>query len=169
MTNFTQPTPAVATRNAGFWRTLAIAASLMACLFAGLWLSRFGDSSPPLAPSSTSVTAGRFSVAQIGGVGGPHLATVLYDRNAGILTIRIAAIASNPAQAPEVWLINGTNPPHSLGFGQVGAATRMRASARLQGSLVGGAKLAITLEPVSDQPHAAPSSKILGTGTISTL
>jgi anti-sigma-K factor RskA len=151
----------------GMWRTLAIAASVATCLFAGLWLSHVGRPTP--APTIAAATTGRYSVAQIGGVGDPHLATVLYDRDAGVLTIRIAALAPDPARAPEIWLINGTNPPHSLGFGHSGAATRMKASARLQRSLVGGATLAITLEPVANQPHAAPSSKILGTGTISTL
>jgi anti-sigma-K factor RskA len=161
--------PAIAAHPREVWRPLAIAASLLACLFAGLWLLQFGRSAPPRPTGNTANPAGRFSVAQIGGVGDPHLATVLYDRDAGTLTIRIAAIAAGPTKVPEVWLINGSNPPHSLGFGQVGGAIRMQASARLQPSLVGGATLAITLEPVATHPHAAPSSKILGTGTISTL
>lgn len=155
--------------DSGIWRLSAIAAGLLACLFAGLWLSHFGNSALPLAAGNAARPDGRFSVAQIGGAGDPHLATMLYDRDAGTLTIRIAAIAAGPDKAPEVWLINAANPPHSLGFGRAGAATRMQASARLQRSLVGGATLAITLEPVSDHPHAAPSSKILGTGMISTL
>lgn len=165
----------VQTQNPGVWRSLAMAASLLSCLFAGLWLSHTGTSLPPqtskaaAGTNNTATTGGRFSVAQITGVGDPHLATVLYDRSSGTLTIRVAAIAPDPAKAPEIWLINGTNPPQSLGFGQAGTATRMTASVRLQHSIVGGATLAITLEPIAGQPHKAPSSKILGTGIISTL
>lgn len=155
----------VPVRSPGAWRPLAIAAGLLACLFAGLWASRLGE---PV-PVPTASTAGRFSVAQIGGTGKAQLATVFYDRAAGTLTVRIAAIAPAANKAPELWLIDGPNPPHSLGFGQSGGATRMQANAPLQRSLVDGAVLAITLEPMSRHPHAAPSSKILGTGTISTL
>lgn len=157
----------IVARNPVFWRQLAMAASLMACLFAGLWISH--EVAPPSSPSPQASTLNRFSVAQIGGVGGPHLAAVLYDRNAGTLTIRIAELAPDPARAPEIWLINGANPPRSLGFGQAGGAIRMKASAQLQRSLVGGATLAITLEPLASHPHTAPSSQIIGTGTISTL
>ncbi len=162
--------PAVIAPGSGVWRPLAMAASLLACVFAGLWLAQLGGSPKPQAGAD-----GRFSIAQISGTGDPHLATVLYDRSSGTLTIRIAAIATAPAKvsdapkAPEIWLINGAGPPHSLGFGNAGAATRMQASAPVQRSLVDGATLAITLEPVSPQPHTAPSSKILGTGTISSI
>lgn len=155
----------------GMWRPLALAASLLACIFAGLWISQLDRPSGPAAP----VADGRFSIAQISGTGDPHLATVLYDRNSGTLTIRIAAIATAPAKVsgrvkvPEIWLINGAGPPRSLGFGNPGAATRIHASAPVQSSLVDGATMAITLEPASSQPHLAPSSKILGTGTISSI
>lgn len=174
--SLTATSPHASVRGPGLWRPLAIAASLMACLFAGLWLSP-QIAGPPSRQASGLRTGtfgvarngGRFSVAQLGGTSEPQLATVLYDRDAGTLTIRIAALETTPARAPEVWLINGANPPRSLGFGQAGAAIEVKASARLKSSLVGGATLAITLEPLADHPHAAPSSKILGTGTISTL
>lgn len=149
----------------GLWRPSALAASALACLFAGLWLFHPSARVAPLAPGA----AGRFSIAQIGGTGEPQLGAVLYDRDAGTLTIRIAAIASGPARVPELWLLNGAHPPCSLGFAQSGAAIRVQASVRLKRSLVGGATLAITLERVSAHPHAVPGGKFLGTGTISTL
>lgn len=149
-------------RQLRFWRWTTAGASAVAASLAAALL--FLPGPPPL----TIVRAPeQMAVAQLGGTAGALLAAN-YDPGEGMLRIRAVEMPQSDL-APELWVIPADGVPRSLGLVDARGTTRMTIPVNLRGMVVDGATLAITMEPASGAPHAAPSGPPVAAGKISKI
>jgi anti-sigma-K factor RskA len=102
-----------------------------------------------------------------GGASGAWLAAN-YDPRAGALRIR-AIQMPNSQLAPELWIIPEDGVPRSLGFVSAAGVSEVRIARAHRELMHEGATLAITMEPLAEQPHDKPSSAPVAAGKISTI
>lgn len=157
---------------AGLWRSLALwraAAALAALAAVALWLARAPAPPPPVAavpPVSGRPAAPVTTLARADGSPG-WLAAI--DPAAG--TVLIVPVPSAPdvqGRVPELWVIAAGKPPRSLGLVSNDQSYTVAVPSDARAALVPGSVLAITLEPASGVPHAAPSGPIIAKGAIQT-
>ena len=108
------------------------------------------------------------NVAQITGKSGKPLISAVYSPDAGTLTLRVAQFDSAD-RVPELWVIPEGGKPHSLGLVAGGSRVSVTLSDELRRYLIDGSTIAVTLEPPTGAPHAAPSGAILGAATLATI
>jgi anti-sigma-K factor RskA len=127
------------------WRAAAIAASLVAALFAiGFVVLETSRQSPPreyVAILQKDAASPAFEV------------TVNLDKQE--LTVRPVAAQAPPGKAYELWLIDSKLGARSLGV--IGDATRGANLAAYDPSVVAGATYAVTVEPPGGSPTGQPS------------
>ena len=154
--------------NIGLWRALGLGGTALAGLAAALLVLP----AAPLAQAPTEAPAAPTPAAAlvatlVDGEGRPLLAAAL---DAGRGEVRFAPVAApdGPAgRVPELWVIEGNNPPRSLGVIDIAAgAAHAIPRARLAG-LKPGAVLAISIEPVGGSPTGAPTGPVIATGALS--
>lgn len=146
-----------------FWRRAAIGSGAMAAAFALAiaMLFTFGAQLPPQPKQE------QWAVAKLDGKSGAALA-VNYAPSAGQLNIRPVELPASEL-AHELWLIPADGIPRSLGIIGATGTTRISVPAVLRAYLTDGTVLAVSLEPVADAPHQAPSSTPIATGVISVI
>ncbi len=157
--------PPVPANDPGLWRPFAIAASLAAVLFAGLWAFARPDMievpvRQPLEPQT-------LSVAQINAEEEGALLSALYDRESGRLFLRLAELP-DPARVPQLWLIDDGGTPRSLGFGQRGQVAEIELTPEQRAILEQTGTIAVSLEPPSATPGNTPTD-VLGAASLAPL
>jgi anti-sigma-K factor RskA len=141
------------------WRAVALVATLAAASLAFLLLTRPPRAVPvPVAPRE-------LYVAQLAGKSADPLLVARYDPRTQRLRVRTLGLPQD-GRRPELWVIAGSAAPRSLGLVALNAAGEARPSPELAAQLVPGVTLALTMEPATGAPHAAPSGTILGTATL---
>lgn len=164
--------PQVANDNGpGLWRPAALAASLAAFVFAGLWLFQDPQRAIEIAaneePQSLPYEPGNLSIAQISSNDATSLVTALYDNDTGTLYLRLSDIP-DPDRVPELWLLDSTGTPRSLGFATRNANSEIILSQEQRQIAREGGTLAISLEQPAATPHAMPSD-VLGAAQLASL
>ncbi|RIV88917.1 anti-sigma factor [Aurantiacibacter zhengii] len=152
--------PAPASR---FWQYSALAASFAAIVFAGLWLFD-RPSSPTNAPAIAEAPVlpnerDSLSIAQISSGNATSLVSALYDNDTGTLYVKLSDIP-DPQRVPQLWLLDSTGNPRSLGFATRGSSSEIVLSAEQRQIAIAGGTLAISLEQPAAAPHALPSDVI---------
>ncbi|URW74651.1 anti-sigma factor [Sphingomonas donggukensis] len=141
------------------WRALALATSAVAaCLAVALVWRPAAPLPPPPAPPE-------MLLAQLGADPAKPLVTAQYDATSGRLRVRTANMPAGE-KAPELWVIGADATPRSLGFVPLEGPADYAIDAGLRRRLIDGVTIAVTLEPRSATPHAAPSSAPLGTARL---
>lgn len=142
------------------WRTGALISGAVAAALALVLLVQPAPAPLPAAP--------QLAVARIESAAEGPVVLARYDRTSGVMRLQIAGIDAG-ALAPELWVIPAGGDPVSLG--QIGRAGTVEIAlpAPHRPLLQDGATLAITMEPVSAKPHAAPNSAPVATGKIITI
>lgn len=143
----------------GRWRAVALGASALAAGLAGVLVLQ-----PAPAPR-VIVQPARPMLAQLDGEGGVTLVSAQYDAMSGRMRVRTTNMPDGEL-VPELWVIVGDNPPMSMGFVPVNGASVYMPSADVRRAMADGVTIAVTMEPRSAKPHAAPSSAVLGTAKL---
>lgn len=107
-------------------------------------------------------------VAQLNDGEGASMLAVRLDPQGGVLRVRATAIPAGAGE-PELWVIPEGGAPTSLGLIARDGESDVRLAADTGRLLADGATLALTLEPATGAPHAAPTGDILGTARITLL
>lgn len=69
----------------------------------------------------------------------------------------------------ELWMIEGKNPPVSMGVIPAGAATHIELTAAVRQKLAAGATLAISLEPAGGSPTGQPTGPVVASGDLKSI
>ena len=69
----------------------------------------------------------------------------------------------------ELWMIEGSNPPVSMGVIPVGATTHVVITPEIRDRLASGAVLAISLEPAGGSPTGQPTGPVIATGDLKNI
>jgi anti-sigma-K factor RskA len=69
----------------------------------------------------------------------------------------------------ELWLIEGQNPPVSMGLVPAGAAVRITLTPEIREKLASGAVLAISLEPPGGSPTGQPTGPVVAAGDLKNI
>lgn len=164
---------------AHIWRNrsyLAMAASLVLAVLLGTVLMLgagrgseglgLSGETPPMASSEgpAEPAVRNLAVAQIPSAEGPPLISAAFDSDQGALRLRVAEFDAVD-KAPELWVLDATGTPVSLGLVE-GRELTVELSDELRALLVEGAIIAVTLEDRDTAPHDAPTGAILGTGEL---
>jgi anti-sigma-K factor RskA len=149
-------------RKIHIWRlTAGIAATAALALLAVDLVPRWNQPTG----SETQLTKAVTTLARDDGTAG-WLATV-DARHGTVLMVPVPRAPDAQGRAPELWLIPPGQAPRSLGAVSINRAHTIAVPAALRAALTGKAVLAITLEPATGIPHAAPSGPIIAKGVIS--
>lgn len=156
------PVPA---NDPGMWRPFALAASLAAVVFAGLWA--FAAPERIEVPVEQPFEPDTLSVAQINAAEDGMLLSALYDRASGRLFLRLAELP-DPARVPQLWLIDDGGTPRSLGFGQRGQVAEIELTAQQRAIIEETGTIAVSLEAPTATPGDAPTD-VLGAASLAPL
>ena len=139
----------------GLWRGWAIGASALAGVAALLLVMQPGPSAPQ-----------QLLVATLSAPTGGAMLTATYDASRGAVILTPAGKSDAEGRTPELWVIEGANPPRSLGTIDLGSPESHAIPAdRLKG-LKAGSTLAISLEPAGGSPTGAPTGPVIATGKL---
>jgi anti-sigma-K factor RskA len=83
-----------------------------------------------------------------------------------VLMVPVPSAPDSQGRVPELWLIPAGKAPVSLGAVSINRSHTVTVPQSARAALVAGSILAITLEPATGIPHAAPSSAVIAKGTI---
>jgi anti-sigma-K factor RskA len=98
--------------------------------------------------------------------GTPGWLATVDARRGTVLMVPVPGAPDAQGRAAELWLIPLGQAPRSLGAVSTNRAHTVAVPAALRDDLTGQAVLAITLEPPTGIPHAAPSGPIIAKGAI---
>lgn len=156
------------------WRSIAMAASVAALVFVGLWALSprqvvvTGPAQDQLAVSNRVIGPGVLSVAEIAQAGDEELVSAVYDRRSGTLLLRLASLKETQ-QIPVLWLIGGDGKPRSLGELQPGRAISLELKSDMREAFDRGATIAVSMEQPSNKPYGAPHGPILGKANLHSI
>lgn len=154
--------------NQTMWRSLAIGASIAACLLLAVTTSLLMRPAPlPIrVPVRVPVAAPAPLLAAIAPTGKGEPLAAAYDPAHGV--VRIDGAVEVPAgRSAEVWAIQGTAAPRSLGVMPAGAQARMTVPTQLRSVLVANTVLAISIEPAGGSPTGSPTGPVVAAGKLS--
>ncbi|MCP3736037.1 anti-sigma factor [Sphingomonas sp. RP10(2022)] len=148
------------------WRTLAILASIAACvLLAVTTLLMLRPAPLPVRVPVTVTTPPPLIAAIAPTTKGAPIAAA-YDRASGV--VRIAGGVDVPAgRSAEVWAIRGTAAPRSLGLLPARGTARLAVPAALRGAMAAETVLAISIEPAGGSPTGLPTGPVVAAGKLS--
>ncbi|TKD51250.1 anti-sigma factor [Sphingomonas baiyangensis] len=151
-------------------RKWKIATGAFGSLAAGLALALVlqPEPPPPAPPRVVIQTPDDVIVAQLQGSDGASILALRLDPVGERLLVRATAIPDGAGE-PELWVIPDGGAPRSLGLVARDGETSVRLGGDLGRLLRDGNTLALTLEPASGAPHAAPSGDILATTRLTQL
>lgn len=136
------------------WRGLALSSTALAAVAAILLMARPDTPDQPLL------------VATLASPEGAALLTATYDASRGAVILTPAGKNDAAGRTPELWVIEGDNPPRSLGtIDIVSPESHTIPADRLKG-LTAGSTLAISLEPKGGSKTGAPTGPIVATGKL---
>lgn len=143
----------------GLWRLLGVGGTALAALALVLVVQPQSGPAP--------VAGGPALVATLADADGKPLIAAAFDPASG--QVRFAPVAAPDGAAgkvPELWVIEGKNPPRSLGVIDVAAGSSHSIARERLAGLKPGAVLAISIEPVGGSPTGAPTGPVIATGTL---
>jgi anti-sigma-K factor RskA len=160
-----------ATPSPGLWQSLALwrsAAAIAAVAALALWLSRAPAPPPPVAvvpPPESAVAKEVTTLAHDDGTPG-WLASV-DPAHGTVLMVPVPGTPDAQGRVPELWIIPAGQAPRSLGAVSITKSHTVAVPADSRSALVAaGSVLAVTLEPATGMPHAAPTGPIIAKGAI---
>ena len=148
----------------GFWKPVAMAASLVAAGLVGVLVVRPEPGIAP--PVAVTTPAPMVAAFMIEGHDAPIVAS--YDSARGRVSMpgpmpgRMAIPAGKSAQ---LWAIIGADAPHPLGLFHR-AGDRMEADAKSPTPMPAGTTFAISIEPLGGSPTGAPTGPVVGSATL---
>jgi anti-sigma-K factor RskA len=148
--------------NIGFWRGLGLGGTALAALAVALLVL------PASPPPTTPAAAGPSLVATLADSEGRPLLAAALDAGKG--EVRFAPVAAPDGTAgkvPELWVIEGTKAPRSLGVIDISAGSAHAIPRATLAGLKPGAVLAISIEPPGGSPTGAPTGPVIATGALS--
>jgi anti-sigma-K factor RskA len=154
-----------ATPRASWWNSLAVWRSLA---FAGtaaavIAIAQIGPT--PVAPPAPSAPP-QMLVAALAAADGTPLLSAAYDPMRGAVVLTPATQRQDEGKSAELWVIEGKNPPRSLGVIDItDANAHVIGPGQLKG-LQSGATLAISIEPYGGSPTGLPTGPVVATGTL---
>jgi anti-sigma-K factor RskA len=156
----------------GLWQSLALwrsAAALAALAALALWLSR-PLLPPPVAavPPLAEIPVAKAVTTLAHDDGSPAWLASVDPAHGTVLMVPVPGAPDAQGRVPELWIIPAGQAPRSLGALSISKSHTVAVPADSRSALVAGSVLAITLEPASGMPHAAPSGPIIAKGAIQT-
>ncbi len=147
------------------WRTLALVASLAACLLLAVTTMLLLRPAPEPVRVSVPVAGPAPLIAAMAPTGAGTPIAAAYDPASG--RVRIAgAVAVPSGRSAEVWAIVGTDAPRSLGVMPVAASAEMVVPAALRTAMAPDTVLAISIEPAGGSPTGAPTGPVVAAGKL---
>ena len=137
------------------WRGLAGASTAVAAVTAILLVVR--PDAPP---------APQLLVANLASEAGASLITATYDAGRGAIILTPAGKTDDAGRTPELWVIEGSNPPRSLGTIDLASPEAHASPAERLTGLKPGSTLAISLEPKGGSKTGAPTGPVVATGKL---
>ena len=117
-------------------------------------------------PVQVPVAAPAPLLAAIAPTGKGEPLAAAYDPAHGV--VRIDGTVAVPAgRSAEVWAIQGSAAPRSLGVMPAGAQAKMTVPAELRSAMVADTVLAISIEPAGGSPTGAPTGPVVAAGKLS--
>ena len=145
--------------SAGLWRAVAAAA-----VVAAVW---FGVYRPP-APPPSGLPEARL-VSALASVDSDVSLLAVYEPQAAVLNISRTSGGAPPGRSLELWLIEGSSPPVSLGVLPDSPLARVPLSRDLAAEISAGSTLAVTQEPAGGAPNGAPTGPVVAAGEVSEI
>lgn len=146
----------------GRWRAAALAAGALAAGLAAVLVLR------PVPEPAVIVRQAAPMLAQVAGAQGATLVSAQYDAKSGQLRVRTTNLPAGD-RVPELWVIAGGAAPRSLGIVAMNGTSDYVPPEDLRRLMADGVTIAVTMEPRSPSPHAAPSGTILGTAKLTAV
>lgn len=141
------------------WRGLAFAGTAAAAIA----IAQIGP--PPVATPAPSAPP-QMLVAALAGADGTPLLSAAYDPMRGAVVLTPATQRQDKGKSAELWVIEGKNPPRSLGVIDIkDPNAHVIDAGQLQG-LQSGATLAISIEPYGGSPTGQPTGPVVASGTL---
>lgn len=147
-----------------FWPALAIAASAIAAVLAGILILQPAQvAAPPSVPTGPAVPTFVANLAPANGAGA--VVPALYDPARHEIQVAAAALAE-PGRSAELWLIPADGKPRSLGLLAGGSRTTVKLTPELRALIGPKAALAVSSEPRGGSPTGRPTGAILASGSL---
>ena len=139
-----------------FWRGLAAAALAALALYVAIPFV-----SPPVAPQRL--------VASLAADGSDVRYLAVYDAAEGEVALSHVSGERAAGQDFELWMIEGSNAPVSMGVIPVGVSARLPLSAAARQQLDLGDVLAVSLEPTGGSPTGQPTGPVVAAGDLKSI
>ena len=148
----------------GFWESLRLwrAATVISLLIAVAALVWVGQRQPP----ESSKSAANIVTPLAHDDGTPGWLASVDPAQGTVLVVPVPTVPDAQGRVPELWLIPAGKPPRSLGRVWIDKTDTVHVPADVRAALVAGSVLAVSLEPASGIPHAAPTGPIVAKGAI---
>jgi anti-sigma-K factor RskA len=168
--------PAGFWQSLGFWRAATVLSTVVA-VAAIVWTMQSAHTpptqSPPivlqLSPPPQPETGAKPVTPLAHDDGTPGwLASVDVSRGT-VLMVPVPSAPDAQGRVTELWLIPAGKAPRSLGLVSINKSHTVTVPGDVRVALVAGSVLAVTLEPATGVPHAAPSGPIIAKGAIQAL
>ena len=145
-------------KQTGLWNSLMLWRGMAFAGVAAALVALMPTAKPPVAP--------QILVAALAAADGTPLLSAAYDPLRGAVVLTPATQRDDAGKSPELWVIEGANPPRSLGTIDIDAPeSHAIPPERLKG-LKAGSTLAISLEPKGGSPTGAPTGPVIATGKL---
>ncbi len=142
-------------QNLVFWRGFALASALAAaCLGIFIYLGAVSQQTPLVAAIEA---------------GGQRSFVATVDGKHATIAVVPAAFSADATRVPELWLIPAGGKPLSLGLLRSDRAVIIAIPPALIAQTIGGATLAVSLEPQGGSPTGAPTGPVIGAGKLTSL
>ena len=161
-----QATAKAATPGASWWNNLAIwrGLALAGTAAAVIAVAQIGPA--PDAPGAPP----QMLVAALAAPDGTPLLSAAYDPIRGAVVLTPATqrdeTGDKEAKSAELWVIEGKNPPRSLGVIDIKGPNAHAITTQQLTGLQSGATLAISIEPYGGSPTGQPTGPVVATGTL---
>ena len=156
------PAPISASSGPGLWSSLALWRGLAAAALAALAIYvAIPFVGPPVAPQ-------RF-IASLAADGSDVRYLAVYDAAEGEVALSHVSGERAAGQDFELWMIEGSNAPVSMGVIPVGISARLPLSAAARQQLDLGDVLAVSLEPTGGSPTGQPTGPVVAAGDLKSI
>jgi anti-sigma-K factor RskA len=159
----------------GFWRAATVLSTVVA-VAAIVWTLQIAHAptsqTPPivLQPPPTPPEPGAKPVTPLAHDDGTPAWLASVDPSHGtVLMVPVPSAPDSQGRVTELWLIPAGKAPRSLGLVSINRSHTVTVPEDVRAALVAGSVLAVTLEPATGVPHAAPSGPIIAKGGILAL
>lgn len=142
------------------WRGLAFAGTAAAIIA----VAQIGPA--PVAPGAPP----QLLVAALAGADGRPLLSAAYDPLRGSVVLTPATQRDDTTgKSPELWVIEGDQPPRSLGVIDIRGPNAHAISSKQLAGLLAGSVLAISIEPLGGSPTGVPTGPVVATGKLTAI